>query len=520
MNFLETCKEQTFGMIQGFDRLIFRGYIRNFFSPKGMYYYLSKMDIRLTGYKKFVDAQTKELRFHIEQLATQQNIKIHYINNSKTSKDQIAKSYLEKHPTQQGLIAILSCLEVSSTFNLRGDYLKQELVIRKELGQHLHYYLYYMDAEFGWMHVKLQSYYPFTIQVYINGRSYLQRALDQSDLCYESYMNSVTWVSDIKKAQKISDGLIQKKWDRFLNVFAQRLNPHFYQIQSILQRSPYYWCLHQSEYATDVLFKERTSLEKIYPALVQHAIQFKGGEDIYTFFGRNLHHLSNKEVTGSSKRFIQGLRVKHRLDRNSIKMYDKQSILRIETTINNSKAFKIYKDCTRNGQPTKEWRPMGKAVSNLYRYADIARSANNKYLNSLVLTPLKGGLTKQLEKISQRTTISNRNNKNRSFSALNLLSKETTIVLAAINDGRFSIQPFSNKQLRQVLIEKGVFSIDSINPLTDKQISGKTTRLLAKLRAHKLIQKIGHSFKYKLTKSGQQICNAIQNFKTLELQIL
>jgi len=52
-------------------------------------------------------------------------------------------------------------------------------------------------------------------------------------------------------------------------------------------------------------------------------------------------------------------------------MYDKWIILRIETTINNPAAFKIYNTVTRKGQQVQAWVPMGKSVSNLYRYADL-----------------------------------------------------------------------------------------------------------------------------------------------------
>jgi|GEM_PF-3813822 len=43
------------------------------------------------------------------------------------------------------------------------------------------------------------------------------------------------------------------------------------------------------------------------------------------------------------------------------------------------------------------------------------------------------------------------------------------------------------------------------------------TRLIAKLRAHKLVRKIIHSFKYQLTKLGHEVCYKILKFKKLEL---
>jgi len=284
MDFEEKYKDQTSGILHGFDRILFSGHLSSFFPSKGMYYYLSQTGVRLVGYEAFM-------------------ITINYLNSPKISKDQIAKVALSKHPTKKGLIAILSCQETAYSFKLLKNGLSKELEIVKQLRKHLHYYCYYMDAEFGWMFVKIQSWYPFTMHVYVNGREHLKRSLDKTNITYTAYDNSLTSVSDIVKAQQLADKLVQKKWDRFLNTFAQKLNPHLSQIQKVYQGRTYHWSLHQCEYASDVLFKERNKLEALYQPLVQYATYFKGGQDIYTFFGRNLHANSTKEVTGNTKRF-------------------------------------------------------------------------------------------------------------------------------------------------------------------------------------------------------------------------
>lgn len=519
MDFLTRYKEQLSGVLHGFDRLIFSGHLTSFFPDKGMYYYLSRKGVRLTGFKTFMAQETQFLRQHIENLASTSNVSITYLNNSKSSKEEVAKKALASHPTKEGLVAIISTQEVAYSFSLIGNKSKKELEVHKQLRKHLHYYCYYMDREFGWMFAKIQSWYPFTMQVYINGKEYLKKSLTQHNIEYQSYNNSITSVDNIDKAQVLADKLIQKKWDRFLNVFAYQLNPHLKEIQSIFNNTGYKWSLHQCEYATDVLFKERIDLEHLYPSLVQHATQFKGGEDIYTFFGRNLHHKSTKEVTGNTKRFTQGFRVKHYLDRNSIKMYDKHTILRIETTINNPRAFKIYKTVQRKGKQTMAWVPMGKAVSNLYRYAQIAKRANLKYLNSLAKVEPSNKLGKKIEQVSCRTETINSNKNIIRFSAFNLLSKSTCLVLEAINDGRFCIQAFSNRQLRSLLIEKGFFEHKNPDKYDLKKYSNKVTRLIAKLRVHGLVRKISHSFKYQVTKLGQEICTKILEFKNFSTSL-
>jgi len=412
MTFSEQHSTKIQGVLHGFDRLIFRGYLNSFFSEKGMYSYMSQKNIKLTGYNKYMKTEQELFKTHINQIAKDAGVKINYVNKSKVSKDEIAKKDFQKTPNKKGLISIVSCLETSYSFRLRGNKALKELEVGKELRQHLHYYLYYNDVEFGWMHVKIQSWYPFTIQIYVNGKEHLKRCLDKKNIAYQTYDNSITSfdrIEDLKKAQQIADSLVNKKWDRFFNVFAKKLNPFLPKIESVFNKG-YLWCTHQCEYATDVLFKKREVLKKLYPPLIQHASYFKGGEDIYTFFGRNLHHRSTKEVTGSTKRFDQGFRVKHYLDRNSVKMYDKNSVLRIETTINNPRSFKIYKSVIRKDKPTKAWVPMGKAVSNLYRCAQIAKSCNLKYLNSLSQVDEPKDWDKKIERVSQPTRRINKNN--------------------------------------------------------------------------------------------------------------
>ena len=71
--------------------------------------------------------------------------------------------------------------------------------------------------------------------------------------------------------------------------------------------------------------------------------------------------------------------------------------------------------------------------------------------------------------------------------------------------------------LRQILIEIKLYQIDINDPLAIKKLSGKITRLIAKLRAHKLLKKINKSFRYKLSKLGQNICYKILKFKKVEL---
>jgi len=69
MTFSEQHSTKIQGVLHGFDRLIFRGYLNSFFSEKGMYYYMSQKNIKLTGYNKYMKTEQELFKTHINQIA-------------------------------------------------------------------------------------------------------------------------------------------------------------------------------------------------------------------------------------------------------------------------------------------------------------------------------------------------------------------------------------------------------------------------------------------------------------------
>ena len=68
--------------------------------------------------------------------------------------------------------------------------------------------------------------------------------------------------------------------------------------------------------------------------------------DVLRFLGRKLHPALKAEVLTEAKRRPEGWRIKHRLARNWVKVYDKASVLRVETTINNPREFRVLRVLT------------------------------------------------------------------------------------------------------------------------------------------------------------------------------
>jgi hypothetical protein len=66
-------------------------------------------------------------------------------------------------------------------------------------------YYYFMDRDFGLIHVKLQTWFPLQIQVYVNGHEWLARKLLVNRVSYRKRETAFLWIEDMARAQAFSD---------------------------------------------------------------------------------------------------------------------------------------------------------------------------------------------------------------------------------------------------------------------------------------------------------------------------
>lgn len=491
---LEQFKDKINGTFAFFDRMIIKGHIRQFFSTSGKGFFLSEQNVLLKDFSAYANQVTSDMVAYVEKMAEETHRPLRYLTSAKIPKEQTALEILKDDPVEEGLICILSVVEYCQTLQPiknRGGKLELRNVNRKCK----YYYLYYLDSHFGFMHVKLQTWFPFLIQVYINGREMMKHVFDENGITYKMYDNSFYEISDLAKAQELADKFDSKSLCRQLDLFAHKVNPYLDTIEKTF-RQGYYWCVDQCEFATDVMFKSREALEDIYPSLVGHAFYDFKCTDVFSFLGRKLDPKFQGEAVSDYRKRPTGWRIKFKMKSNSIKMYDKFSCLRVEMTINDPREFKVYKDVHhQDGTVSKRWVPMGKSISNLYRYAEVSKAANRRFLDSLQDIVPAGNIEREINEVCGKKTV-----RGKTVTGYNVWSKETMQLFETISDGKYLIRGFTNKDIRIILYPK-------IH--AEKKVRGKMSRTLSKLRAHGLIRKIPHSRKYLVTDKGRRIMGAL-----------
>ena len=500
MNILEQNKEKINGKLETFDRMIINGYLLNLQSHRHFLYYLIQNNVKLKDFDKFASEQTEELCKHIDSYIKENNAENIYLNSGKIDKNEIVMNILQDNPNKKGLITTLSSVELCNTMTVKPNSETKKLEVTSRPTKCKHYYFYFNDEEFGLMFLKIQTWFPYNVQIYINGREYLSKLLDKNNIKYEMYNNSFSYIEDFEKAQQLADSILNKKISDSFDGLIEKINIHLPKIRNIFSHS-YYWCIDQCEFATDINFKSREDLSLFYKTLVETTYFAFSSEDIYSFFGRNIskiHKFSKREIVSDLRNRYQGYRIKFKINNNQIKMYNKGNNLRIEVTINNPKDFKVLKikenDETGEVVETKEWVPMGKSISNLYRYVEISKNITKRYIEALPDINTDEVSLKEIEKISQRAEINDR-----VYSGINILNEENLKIFSEISKGEYLINGFTNKMVRKNIFENS----------EDKKTINKTTRMLSKLKAHGLIKKVANKNKYYLTTSGRKIINSI-----------
>jgi hypothetical protein len=231
---------------------------------------------------------------------------------------------------------------------------------------------------------------------------------------------------------------------------------------------------------------------------------------VLRFLGRRTNTRFNGEVCSTHERRIEGVCVKHRVEENSIKMYDKQgSVLRVETTLNNPSRFRVYRGVRRKGRNVKGWYPLRKGIVDLRRRVELSRGANARYLEALAVGGESQPAHRILDPVSQPVKTPRR------YRALRPITPPESSLFAAILHGEFHLQGVRNRDLRDVL-----FPSPPNDPAHRRRATACTTRQLRLLRAHGLIYRVGRTYYYRPTQKGQQVMNTALIFRQTDFALL
>jgi len=474
--------------LECFDRVVFKGHLPISWSGNFMNFLRGKR-LLFKNFGSYSKKQGEIIGEQIEKWAEKRGRPSLYLRSSRTRKDDLVREILEKQPTERGLVCVLRGVEACHSFRLVYGKGRPQLV--NTTRKCLCYYVYLLDREFGLIHIRIQTWAPFTVQVCLNGHDWLARRMDDAGIGYTQKDNCFTHIEDPVHAQRLADRFVKLKWKSKLDALARRVNPL---LKTELDGMKYRWCTEQAEYSTDLVFKKASDLDRLYSKLLNHAIVGLGAKDILRFFGKKLDGRFKSDQQSHCRKRNPGARAKHWFKGNWIKMYNKHgNVLRVETVINRPYEFKIYRKGKRKGRLTMGWFPMSKWVGNLYRYMELSQQANHGYLDGLAaLVPEKPD-EETLHQLSRRVR-----RKGRSHRGFNPADKNDLALIKAVCRGKYALGGFRNADIREELYGH------TSNKRKKRRDAARTTRLFKRLHVRGWIRKVPRSRRWKMTPRGRK----------------
>jgi len=499
--FISKHQRDIIGTLSGWDRIRFRGTIRMLAYTGGLLGWLADQRVLLKHFNTFSLGLTATLKQSVEAVAHAAQRTITYLASSCLSKEDLVRQLLRREGLTEGLVCVLSCVEPCQSVQIYRNRETKHLDLLPAFRKCLHWYLYFLDPVLGLCHVRIQSWLPFTVHVCVNGREWLCRQLQDRGIGFTRSDNTLTRVDDVQTAQKLLDAQPWADWTGMLDRLLKQSCPKLLQLPLADRTPEYYWSADETEWATDVMFRSPAALQDRYPSLLRHAITTFSSREVMRFLGRTrlpadggVDVRFNGQVVSDLRQRPEGIRVKHRMNQNSLKMYDKQgSVLRIETTINDAHDLSVYRASESDPDGEKKWQRLRKGVVDLPRRAEISQAANSRYLTALAEADTATPLGRLADAVRTRVVTAGRR-----FRGLNPLSGPDAKLAEILLRGEFTLNGFRNRDVRALLHPHTTSATER------RRQAGQVSRMLRLFREHGMIRKVKGTHRYQLTAAGRR----------------
>jgi DNA-binding HxlR family transcriptional regulator len=352
------------------------------------------------------------------------------------------------------------------------------------------------------MSIRLQTWFPYSLQIALNGREWLRRSLDKEGCRYLIDGNKFLHIDDYALAQRLLDRQLDTRWGEMLVGMLSEVFPS--RVQTLGDRLAYYWTLWQSEWATDYIFESPTVVTALMDRLLRHALMTGTGDRVLRYLGRPVkadgqpHPLAHPALQTRIDKWSDGARIRHWVDRNSVKLYNEHNVLRAEMTMNNPSAYQVHRLAEGQQEGAKRRLPLRKGVADIVVRTQVAADVNHRFMAQMATLTDQTPLRDLLQEITQAFTRDGRR-----VRALDITGKDRAL-LQAIADPEYAVSGMTNKALQPVL-----GALPWAHEKTGKPLVTRISRHLRLLRDHGVIRKLPRQRKYQLTETGRKLTTAL-----------
>jgi hypothetical protein len=466
-----------------FDRIMIHGYLSCFHNPANLVYLFRDV----LGYeeitKETLAIKTNIYQRWVEEFIFNNRIPCKWAEGER--KDDYVKPWLGtmKRTHKWGVYFVFKSMEYAPSFRaLKPRYETDDpryMILKKSRCRFTHYYFYIRDEVLGPLVMKVGSYLPFTTTYYLNAHSYMARELEREHIGFQQEDNAFLAAENPEHLQEISERFSREVIKERLEYWTSLLAPRFSEAEKRALSFKRFYSISQVEYCVNFKFKRNFPIRNLFERSCELGLLTLTSDKIAYLFGQRL----NKHIQGKLQTVLEKMSHGHHVFRayfkhSFIKQYEKSStFLRSEVVCNNPRELKLKKSLDNLPAIQSTLAEITRRFSEFQ-----ARIFNNHFdceMMAHLARPVRVGLTK--------------------IAGIHLNNKRLLRLMEALLHSSHSIREWKSSDLYHYILEN--YDMD------EQEYSVNQFRYdLRKLRAHGLLERVGLSYRYRLSEYGQKVC--------------
>lgn len=342
--FEETHKETILFSYSSFDRIILNGYIPLLQTEGAVAFFLRKRGTPILSpvvFKKLTDQYVTR----VEAFSRGINVPILKVPTESKPGD-FAQKFLQEAEKKDrwGIVAILVNQERCRSFtSIRISKEHAVFDVCSKARAVNHYYFYIRDREFGCSFIRIGTYLPFPMRVWLNPHEWVEQSMRAQGRTCQRVGNSFMATDDPEKLQRACDAFNSETVRRFLSRWLKQI-PLPLEDQDRQNGYKHNFSLYQVEYCRNHIFKDTGTLNRLFDQLIRDNMNLGRPEWLKILFDRQIRKNTPVRPEASVLRAGDVATIRLSYKSNALKQYNKGGkILRTELVINNPYDFRVNK---------------------------------------------------------------------------------------------------------------------------------------------------------------------------------
>lgn len=463
-----------------FDRIVLQGYLPLLTRPEHIVHFFRDVHGQYPITPQVLAKRTLEYRGWVQSYA--RNHKIPILKAEKgVSKEDCVRPHLRRmeRRNQHGVFCIFTSMEMGSTFSSKMPRFPTDdpdyRIIRRVPSRFLHYYFYIRDPVIGPLAMCVGTYLPFQTTYYLNGHNFIEIELRRQGVAFRKDDNAFLETADPQALQAAADKLNASIIEKRLNAWSWLLCPKFSEKDRKAVNLRRNYSINQIEYCRNFVFKRHFPIHKIFERSCEMGLLRLAADKVAYIFGVRV----TKRLRGKLHSVLEKLDHGHHVLRIYCKylvgrMYEKfRTFLRVEVCVNRMKDLGL-----------------NKGLENLERLRRILAAITDRFagfeaqsLNVHVDFPL-------FQRIALPVTVGKTK-----IAGIKIHDTRMIRLMEVLLHGGTQLNGWRSADIHHAILTTFGLSAGAYS-LTQLRYD------LRKMKAHRLLERIGRSYVYRLTAKG------------------